>query len=92
MTVTDSITAKVGRRGQLTLPRAIRRRLDVKEGQRVAFIIEGGQVTMYPLNQTVFDLRGSVEVEGPQDFDSIRKTVREKVAKEKAEAGRDSDT
>lgn len=74
------ITAKVGRRGQITLPRAIRRRLAVEEGQHVAFVIQGGQVTLYPLNQTLLGQRGMVAVDGPQDFEAIRETVRRKPA------------
>lgn len=72
------ITAKVGRRGQIVLPSAIRRRLAIKEGQRIAFVIEGEQVSLYPLNQTIFNLRGSVSVDGPQDFDRIRRVARQK--------------
>ena len=74
------ITAKVGRRGQITLPSTIRKRLGVDDGQRVAFVIQNGQVTLYPLNQTLLDLRGIVPVDGPQDFESIRRTVRRKHA------------
>jgi len=71
----SSIIAKVGRRGQLVLPREIRRRLNVEEGQHVAFVIQGGHITLCPLNRTLFDLRGSVKVEGPQDFEAIRESV-----------------
>ena len=74
------ITAKVGRRGQITLPSAVRKRLAVEEGQRVAFVIQDGQITLYPLNQTLLDLRGIVAVDGPQDFELIRETVRHKRA------------
>ena len=85
------ITAKVGRRGQITLPSAIRERLAVKEGQRVAFVIEGGQVTLYPLNQTLLDLRGIVAVDGPQDFETIRETVRRRHAASTASESDDHD-
>ena len=74
------ITAKVGRRGQITLPSEIRRRLAIEEGQRVAFVIQDGRVTLYPLNQTLFDLRGMVPVDAPQDFEAIRETVLRKRA------------
>jgi len=85
------ITAKVGRRGQITLPCAIREQLAVEEGQRVAFVIEGGKVTLYPLNQTLLDLRGIVPVTGPQDFEAIRDTVRRKQAANTALESDDND-
>ena len=78
------ITAKVGRRGQITLPSAVRKRLAVEEGQRVAFVLEGGQVRLYALNQTLLDLRGIVTVDGPQDFEEIRATVRSRHAESAA--------
>ena len=38
--------AVVRSRGQITLPREVREALHVEEGDDVAFIVEGGQVTM----------------------------------------------
>ena len=74
------ITAKIGRRGQLILPKAIRKLLAIEEGQRVAFVIKGGQVVLQPLTKTLFDLRGTVAVDHPQDFETIRRTVRQQHA------------
>jgi len=70
MTVT-----KIGRRGQLTLPKEIRQKLQLREGDHVAFYFDGDQVIMQPLTQTLLDLRGSVRVTGLQDFDAIRAQV-----------------
>jgi AbrB family looped-hinge helix DNA binding protein len=69
------LQTRVGRRGQITLPREVRRRIKVDEGDQIAFIIEGDQVIIKPLTQSLLDLRGSVEVSGEQDFDAIRKEV-----------------
>jgi AbrB family looped-hinge helix DNA binding protein len=69
------ITAKIGRRGQFTLPRAISRAIGLREGDRVLLIQKGDQVTMRALPQTLLDLRGSVPVSGEQDFAAIRQTV-----------------
>lgn len=38
--------AKVTSRGQITLPLAIRRKLDVKEGDKVAFYEENGRIVV----------------------------------------------
>ena len=72
---------KVGRRGQVTLPRAIRRQLNLKEGDRVAYVTRGEEVVLMPLTRTLLDLRGSVPVSEPQDFDAIRREVVEEHAR-----------
>ncbi len=75
------IIRKVGRRGQITLPQAIRHRLNLQEGDRVAFVNRGEEVVLQPLTRTLLDLRGSVPVSGPQDFDAIRQQVIEEHAR-----------
>jgi AbrB family looped-hinge helix DNA binding protein len=79
------LQTRIGRRGQITLPREVRRRIKVEEGDQIAFIIEGEQVIIKPITQSLLDLRGSVQVSGEQDFDAIRKEVTAR------RAGRDSD-
>ena len=74
-------TVKVGRRGQITLPREVRARLQLEEGQRLAFVIKGDEVTLQPLTSTLRSLRGSVKVEGPQDFEQVRASVKAARAK-----------
>ena len=69
-----------GRRGQITLPREVRRRIKVDEGDQIAFIIEGERVIIKPITQSLLDLHGSVNVSGEQDFDAIRKEVTAKRA------------
>lgn len=73
--------AKIGRRGQLTLPRRVRGVLNVKEGDRLFFISRGEEVVIKPLRQTLRDLRGTVPVKGEQDFDEIRKKVKMSVSR-----------
>jgi len=68
-------TSKIGRRGQTTIPRDIRKRLNLKEGNRVAFIRRGSEIVIQPLTSTLLDLRGSIPVSGPQDFTAVRKKV-----------------
>jgi len=81
------IISTIGRRGQITLPRSIRHRLGLTEGDRVAFVRRGDEVVLQPLAQTLLDLRGSVPVSGPQDFDAIRQQVQAIRAQEVAENG-----
>jgi AbrB family looped-hinge helix DNA binding protein len=69
------ITIRVGRRGQITIPRHIRRKMGVQEGDRIALVVEKDQVIMRPISQTLLDLRGSITVSAPQDFGAIRQQV-----------------
>ncbi|CAN5127684.1 MAG: AbrB/MazE/SpoVT family DNA-binding domain-containing protein [Gemmatimonadetes bacterium] len=82
------ITAKVGRRGQITIPKEIRERLAVEEGQRVAFVVEGDRVALEPLTTTLRDHRGIVRVRAPQDFGTIRRSVRRRRSEEPGDRGK----
>lgn len=69
------IFTKVGRRGQITLPKRIRQELNLEEGDRLAFVRKGGDVVLQPLRMELRDHRGTIKVSGPQDFDKIRSKV-----------------
>jgi antitoxin PrlF len=69
------ITVKVGRRGQITLPSTIRRKIGLKEGDHIAVLTQGEQLILRPITRTLLDLRGSVPVTAPQDFTAIRQQV-----------------
>lgn len=79
-------TVKVGRRGQITLPRDVREHFGLQEGQRIAFVFKGNEVTLQPLTVSLRQLRGSVKVDGPQDFESIRETVKRARASSETES------
>jgi len=84
----SSTIMRLGRRGQITFPRTLRRQLGLREGDHVAFLRLGDHITLQPLTQTLFDLRGSVPVDAAQDFTAIRRQVIEtrvsKVAQDEA--------
>ena len=78
------ITVKVGRRGQITLPSTIRRRIGLQEGDRIAVLTQGDQLILRPITRTLLDLRGSVPAAAPQDFNAIRQQVIEAQVKKVA--------
>ena len=82
------VTVKIGRRGQITTPREIRRKLGLNQGDTITLITEGEQVILRPVTETLLDLRGSVPVSEPQDSDLIRRQV---IAERAAQAGRHAD-
>lgn len=60
---------KLNRRGQITIPREIRRQLGLHTGDTVALIPEAGRAILLPMTKTLLDLRGSVKAPGEQDRD-----------------------
>ena len=66
-------TARVRHRGQITLPRQIRNRLGLQEGDQIVFLERGDEIVLLPLTKTLLDLRGSVPVSGVQDFYEVRR-------------------
>jgi AbrB family looped-hinge helix DNA binding protein len=76
-----SLTAKIGKRGQMTLPRDVRTRYGLEEGQSVAFVVKNGELTLVPLRKTLFDFKGAVQSRGTSDIE----TIREQVAVDQAE-------
>jgi AbrB family looped-hinge helix DNA binding protein len=66
---------RIGRRGQITIPSALRRELQLEEGGRLIVQVRAGELVLRPAGRSIFALRGSVSVDGPQDFDAIRNEV-----------------
>jgi AbrB family looped-hinge helix DNA binding protein len=76
--------SKVGRRGQIAIPRLIRQELNLQEGDRLAFVRRGDEVVLQPLKTTLSDFRGSIPVSEPQDFEAIRQQVLDRRAYQSA--------
>lgn len=78
----------ITRKGQVTIPTAIRDRLGMKEGEKVLFVMRGEEVVLKVIKETILDLRGSVQSSAhPEDFEKIRQSVKQTVAKKVAEHG-----
>jgi AbrB family looped-hinge helix DNA binding protein len=75
------LTARIGKRGQMTLPRDVRARYGLEEGQSVAFVVKNGELTLVPLRKTIFDFKGAVQPKETSDLAEIR----ERVAAEQSE-------
>ena len=77
------LNVRVNPKGQVTLPREIRRKLKIKTGDQMAVILDGEQIVIKPITHTLLDLRGRVRVSGKQDFDAIRQQVMRKHAQKR---------
>jgi AbrB family looped-hinge helix DNA binding protein len=78
------LNVRVSPKGQVTLPREIRRKLKIKSGDQMAVILDGDQIVFKPFTKTLLEIRGSVKVSGEQDFEKIRADVLSKRAKRNA--------
>jgi AbrB family looped-hinge helix DNA binding protein len=76
---------RIGRRGQITIPSDIRRELHLEEGVYVMAQVREGELVLRPAGRSIFALRGSVPVDGPQDLTQIRREAT------KARAARSTD-
>ncbi|MDH4153485.1 MAG: AbrB/MazE/SpoVT family DNA-binding domain-containing protein [Nitrospira sp.] len=71
----------ITRKGQVTIPKTIRDRLGMREGEKVLFIIRGDDVVLKVVRGTILDLKGSVTpVQRPEDFESIRQSTQKSIA------------
>lgn len=66
---------RMSTRGRVTIPKEIRDELELKAGDRVAFIETESGLLMKPVRGNLLDYYGSVVVEGRQDFEKIREAV-----------------
>lgn len=74
----------ITRKGQVTIPKAIRDKLGIEEGDSVFFVQRGDEVVLKVLQGTILDLRGSVPVTAPQDFEEVRRQVKKRVGRRSA--------
>ena len=69
-------SARLSTRGRVTIPIAIREKLQLKQGDRVAFVRIGDDVFMRPVKDTLLDKMGTIPVDKPQDFGEIREETK----------------
>ena len=65
-------------KGQITLPKAVRDRLQAKAGSKIRFVIrDEGIFIELPEKHSVLDWYGAVKVSKPQDLKKVREKVHE---------------
>jgi antitoxin PrlF len=70
----------ITRKGQVTIPKEIRKHLKAKEGERVVFVLRGDDVVLKVVRGNILDLKGSVKpAKRPEDFDAVRQAVKRSV-------------
>lgn len=71
---------KVSSKGQITLPKTIREALGIKPGDTIVVTQKDDDIVLHPVTETLFDLRGIIQVNGLQDFDAIIEKTKKAVA------------
>jgi antitoxin PrlF len=56
--------AKLTSKGQITIPKQVRERLNLRTGDRVEFTVEGDRVLLRPARGRVVDLEGALHRPG----------------------------
>jgi len=74
---TSTITAK----GQITIPKEIRKALGLKTADRLLFLEEKGRVILYPVRGNILDVHGTIRQNKPLDFKNLRKKTKEEISR-----------
>jgi len=75
-------------KGQMTIPKEVRKALDLKPASKVIIVVDGDRAILKPLRGNILDIGGSIEIPGsekPANFHRIRAEVRKKVARKAAQ-------
>ncbi len=77
-----SVISTITTKGQVTIPAEIRRHLGVGQHDQVAFVIEGDEVRLQPVEFTLASAFGSVEPNNhPENFDELAHRAKEERAR-----------
>jgi AbrB family looped-hinge helix DNA binding protein len=82
-----AITAKITSKGQITLPKEVRKTLNVHAGNVVIFEKENDNVVIRPA-RTLKEFKGFLKGKGKEDFEEMRKKAKEHVGKRVAQSGK----
>ena len=77
-------------KGQMTIPKEIRKALNLRPSEKVVIVVEGNQAIIKPLKGNLLDIGGSVKIaekEKPIDFKKVRGEVKRRIGKRIAGRG-----
>ena len=80
-------------KGQMTLPKEVRREMDLKPSEKMVVSVEGNLIVIRPLKGTILDIGGSIPISEslkPISFKKVRKEVQRHIA-QKAAGSRSND-
>lgn len=77
-------------KGQMTIPKEVRKALNLRPSGKVIIVVEGNRAILQPLKGNLLDIGGSVKIterEKPIQFKKVREEVKKRVAKKIATRG-----
>lgn len=77
-------------KGQMTIPKEIRKALNLRPSEKVVIVLEGDHAVLRPVRGNILDIGGSIPLpaeEKPVDFRKVREAVKKTVAKSQAKGG-----
>jgi antitoxin PrlF len=77
-------------KGQMTIPKEVRKALNLRPSEKVIIVVEGNQAIIKPLRGNLLDIGGSIEIPGkekPINFKKVREEVKKRIAKRTAARG-----
>ncbi len=77
-------TSTITQKGQVTIPKKLRDSLHLKINDKVIFVQRGDALIIKPV-KSVQELRGSVPQRTDQNLETIRETVKQKIARKIAD-------
>jgi antitoxin PrlF len=79
----ELISGKMTSKGQITIPKELRDKLNVKEGDQFKFLLSEEEVKMEPVKRKLLsEAVWRIGTNDPIDLEEMRKTTQEKAAKE----------
>ncbi|HHT9122534.1 MAG TPA: AbrB/MazE/SpoVT family DNA-binding domain-containing protein [Candidatus Wunengus sp. YC63] len=82
------LTSKITSKGQITLPKEVRKLLNVQEGSVVIFEKENDKIVIKPA-RTLRDFKGLLKnINTEENYDEIRKKTKKHVGKRVAQGGK----
>lgn len=82
------LTSKITSKGQITLPKEVRKLLNVQEGNVVIFEKENDKIVIKPA-RTLRDFKGLLKnINTKENYDEIRKKTKKYVGKRVVQGGR----
>ena len=71
----------ITQQGRVTIPRDVRRLLNVGQGDKIAFRVEGSTIRLVPVEFTLEQVFGSVTpIQRPEDFEALSRAAKEEKA------------
>ena len=77
-------------KGQMTIPKQVRKALNLHPSEKVIIVVEGNQAIIQPLKGNLLDIGGSVKMtdrEKPTDFKKVREEGKKRLARRVATRG-----